>query len=501
MKLNKLLQNISFSIFNNIVTYVHKKRLNETLGYSNKYFDLQLKRTLIKKNVNNDMRIRNLVQMVAQVVDIKNKKVLCVGARSIYEIETFKSFGAKEVIGIDLFSETPEIKIMDMHNMDFEDNSFDILFSCHSLEHARNYEKALSEFKRVIKNNGIIAIEAPVNYKTDEVDIWDFKSGTNLKKLIGYGFIKEILLEEINKRKNPNYERSDILRLIIRSNKSKSIAKNINPKELISVLIINYNSSDFIALSLYALKKLTKSRYKVYLLDNNSRIDDYNNLKRISKNYKNTSVDRSHTLLRGSEAHAEGINYLVNKIDTLYFCILDADATWLIKDWDKKLINKLKEKVKVIGTEASHPEKSKDFPYVFAILLETKTFRDLNIDFSPGNLNKFKDVGYKMREAYFKKKYKGYVIKFKNTRSFKEGPYRELTGVGEYYLDGDYTNIFASHFGRGSTLGIAKYATGYKRILSYVPLLGRTIFELIGQREKRKWINISRNIIDKQLTS
>ena len=41
-------------------------------------------------------------------------------------------------------------------------------------------------------------------------------------------------------------------------------------KSMISVLIVNYNSSDFLELNLYALARLTKNKYQVFILDNNS---------------------------------------------------------------------------------------------------------------------------------------------------------------------------------------------------------------------------------------
>lgn len=100
---------------------------------------------------------------------------------------------------------------------------------------------------------------------------------------------------------------------------------------LLTVLIVNFNFSEFIELSLYALRKLTRNTYKVFILDNGSKISDYRNLHRICSQYDNVFLERKKTNLKGSLAYGTALNYLVKKVTTPYFSILDADATWLIK--------------------------------------------------------------------------------------------------------------------------------------------------------------------------
>jgi GT2 family glycosyltransferase len=52
----------------------------------------------------------------------------------------------------------------------------------------------------------------------------------------------------------------------------------------LSVLIVNYNSADFVETSLYALKKLTQNPYQVFIRDNNSKLQDFLKLKKLLKN-------------------------------------------------------------------------------------------------------------------------------------------------------------------------------------------------------------------------
>ncbi|MFA6518492.1 MAG: glycosyltransferase [Candidatus Shapirobacteria bacterium] len=272
---------------------------------------------------------------------------------------------------------------------------------------------------------------------------------------------------------------------------------NSNP--IVTVFIVNYNSADFIDISLYALSKLSGYPYKVVIRDNNSNLRDYQKLVNICRKYPNTKVVRSHTPLRGSLAHGTALNYLCKNINTPYFSILDADAIWLIKNWDKILINKLNKKVKAIGTQvALDSNKPKDFPIMFSILFETKTFKNLNIDFRPDKSDIVKDTGYQLREKYLSNHFLGKIIEMRNTRVYHSGPFKNVI-CAEYYLDTDYNNIFSSHFSRGSSLGKAKYIKNMSIISPYrIPFFGDYLLQLKGMMEKHHWINICRKIIDSQ---
>lgn len=270
-----------------------------------------------------------------------------------------------------------------------------------------------------------------------------------------------------------------------------------NNQAYISILIVNFNSSDFIGISLYALSKLTKACWKAYILDNGSKIKDYKNLKRIVKAYDNVILERQKTNLRGSTAHGSALNYLISKVNTPYFSILDADATWLIKNWDEILINQLNDKVKVIGTQAPvGSKKYQDFPLMFAIFFETETFKKLNIDFRPKDPSQYQDTGWELREKYLLNGFKGKIIAMKNTRNYKKGPFRNVI-CGEYYLNG-HDHIFASHFGRGSSLGENKYYRG-TNFLHRLPFLGKIFRSLKGKQEKQRWIEICKKIVDEQI--
>lgn len=265
-------------------------------------------------------------------------------------------------------------------------------------------------------------------------------------------------------------------------------------KYKLSILIVNYNSTDFIENSLYALCHLTKASFKVFLIDNDSRKSDYEKLKGIVGRYKskiNIYLKREKHNLRGSMAHGTALNQLIKMVDTPYFSVLDADATWLKKDWDEILIRKMSDRIKVIGTQGIRLEQQ-DFPIMFAILFETKAFKELNIDLRPTNINTGQDTGWEMREKYKKRGYQAINLEFRHTRIYKKGPFKDILAAGEYYLDGI---IFASHFGRGSNPFAKKVIKTKNKIIN---LISMPINYLFWIKEKNKWINICKDITDNQ---
>lgn len=277
----------------------------------------------------------------------------------------------------------------------------------------------------------------------------------------------------------------------------------IDVDKSLTICILNYNTSDFILNTLYCLEKITKNSYKVIIRDNNSKIEDYLNLKRNIKKYSNVELYRVKNFnYIGSMAHGIGMNDLTKRINTKYGVILDPDCIFLYRNWDEILINELNNKCQIIGTQAPYHPRSKkyrDFPLIYAVLFSTEVFKKLNIDFLPLDPKNYKDVGYELRNKYLKNGYKGKLLIYKNTRIYKKGPFRKLI-CAEYYLEG-YENIFASHFGRGATLGANKYLRTsriklYKLSFFGFKFVGKFFLKLRGKKEKRKWIKICRKIVD-----
>jgi SAM-dependent methyltransferase len=98
----------------------------------------------------------------------RGMRVLDVGCGQRLALERFRSLGI-EAVGITLGpqdldvcrSKGFEVRPMDQNFMDFPDNSFDLLSCRHILEHSVVPLSTLSEYRRVLKPDGLVYIEVP----------------------------------------------------------------------------------------------------------------------------------------------------------------------------------------------------------------------------------------------------------------------------------------------------------------------------------------------------
>jgi len=199
--------------------------LSEKKKYK-EYLRVQLERSKSKYNIKNELeekRKEYFTDLVSSQVDPGNlKDTLVIGCRNPYEIDLLRKKGLNNVIGIDIFSNDRRIKVMDMHNLKFNDDSFDMIYCSHALEHAYDYEKVMLEMIRVLRNQAVIAIEVPVNYETRGSDIHDFQSSANLIGIFTFHVkIKEVFFSvDLKKGEAYNFSGTDIARVIFSINKS-----------------------------------------------------------------------------------------------------------------------------------------------------------------------------------------------------------------------------------------------------------------------------------------
>lgn len=63
----------------------------------------------------------------------------------------------------DLFSPLADVK-MDIHEIPFEDHSFDVIFCNHVMEHVADDLKCMREIQRVLRPGGFAIMQVPLNY-------------------------------------------------------------------------------------------------------------------------------------------------------------------------------------------------------------------------------------------------------------------------------------------------------------------------------------------------
>lgn len=103
--------------------------------------------------------------MYSKLPDLKDKTILCIGCGSGEEVEYLYAHGAKKVVGIDISEgliaiakETYpnfEFHVMDMEDLTFPKDSFDVAFSSLTMHYLDDWTKVLTSLHKVLKKGGI----------------------------------------------------------------------------------------------------------------------------------------------------------------------------------------------------------------------------------------------------------------------------------------------------------------------------------------------------------
>lgn len=78
-------------------------------------------------------------------------------------IERFESYLGDKYITADIESPLAKVK-MDLHDIPFEENAFDVVFCNHVMEHVNDDVRCMQEIRRVLKPSGFALIQSPQRY-------------------------------------------------------------------------------------------------------------------------------------------------------------------------------------------------------------------------------------------------------------------------------------------------------------------------------------------------
>jgi hypothetical protein len=271
-----------------------------------------------------------------------------------------------------------------------------------------------------------------------------------------------------------------------------------NDSPQITVVTVHYNSFEFVRLMYESFIALTQNKFRMLVCDNGSRLIHKNRLCGYFESRKDVElVFREQGRERASFAHARALDLLLSQVKTEYALVMDSDCVLLAKDWDRLMVDTMR-CCEIIGTTSDKEHAGArigggTFPLPFAMFLRVRTFRSLGVSFMPGEVAQGQDTAWQLKEAYTKRGLSSCVFDGYNTRTFRSGPFARLEGIQEYYYQG---KLIASHFGRGSSGGLAKYFTNNPMNPFF------NIFRWFkGQVEMRSWMAICRKIVADQMAA
>jgi len=155
----------TFKIIARILMFIwphDTRKQEETINFEDdKHLEYVVKYTVKQMEVQNTKGSSRRAEIYYQIVslpprDISRENVLIIGGKNVVELFIAWVYGFKweNIVGIDLFSLHPKIKIMDMEKMSFEDKTFDNVTMANVYGYQLDPEKCIAEISRILRPGG-----------------------------------------------------------------------------------------------------------------------------------------------------------------------------------------------------------------------------------------------------------------------------------------------------------------------------------------------------------
>lgn len=172
---------------------INKKDIWPVYKFKNydEYLGLQKAKTLnmnkrslwLKEEWNSKLEyFENKFSKIMDAYSIKTgSNSICLGARTGQEVKAFKNLNI-ESIGIDIVPNEPLVIFGDIHDIPFNNNMFDIVFT-NIVDHSLYPDKLIEESERVCKPGGIIIFHITVGKATDKFGVTEILKSKSVENL------------------------------------------------------------------------------------------------------------------------------------------------------------------------------------------------------------------------------------------------------------------------------------------------------------------------------
>jgi SAM-dependent methyltransferase len=152
-----------------------------------KFLKLQISRFFEHLGLDNSLtHTKYLLPLIVDLSGIDEKsRILIIGPCNNKELNAFVKFGFQNFDAIDLVSTDFRIKVMDMHNLNFQDEMFDVVYSTNVIHCTKDPKSLGRELYRVTKKGGYLVLGVTVELSYDDpIYFTDYKTSEGIISIL-----------------------------------------------------------------------------------------------------------------------------------------------------------------------------------------------------------------------------------------------------------------------------------------------------------------------------
>jgi len=134
------------------------------------FLELQINRFFDHIGLDNSLtHTKYILPLISNLIGInKDSKILLVGPCNSKELDAFENLGYHNCDAVDLVSVDPRISVMDMHNLTFPDDTYDLVYATNVLHCSKTPKLAGNSLYRVTKKGGYLVLGVTIDLPEDD---------------------------------------------------------------------------------------------------------------------------------------------------------------------------------------------------------------------------------------------------------------------------------------------------------------------------------------------
>ncbi len=205
--------------------FAKKKANTLSISANQEFLKLQIERFFDHLGLDNSVtHTKYLLPIISSLKGMNSdSKILIIGPCNHRELDAFEAHGYNNFVAIDLVSTDPRILVMDMHDLTFDDKSFDLIYATNVLHCTQSPKSLGNSIYRVTKEDGYLVLGVTVDLPSnDPVYVTDYKTVKGILAILPRK-VKLVYEKIVEPKSDENPHSSRFLKCIVQKISEESI--------------------------------------------------------------------------------------------------------------------------------------------------------------------------------------------------------------------------------------------------------------------------------------